>query len=191
MKIEKLTENKIRVILKDKDFKNISINFDEFLFSAPETESLFLEILNKAKEEVDFDTDGCKLLIEAYLESEDILMFTITKYIGNNKRKISTPKKFTNRKKVSNYIYNFLSFDDFCDFCNFIYKHNIKLKDLSKSTVLYFYNDTYYLIIEKLDSSLEGFKYLKGTLMEFSKPVSCNSAFQVKIQEHGKLIMKQ
>ena len=191
MKIEKLTENKIRVILKETDFKDTSINFDEFLFSAPETESLFLEILNKAKEEVDFDTDGCKLLIEAYLESEDIIMFTITKYIGNNKRKILTPKKFTNTKKVTSHIYNFLSFDDFCDFCTFIYKHNIKLKDFSKSSVLYFYKNTYYLIIEKLNSSLEGFKYLNCALIEFSKPIICNNTLQIKIREHGKLIMRQ
>ena len=67
MKIEKLTDNKIRVILKQKDFKNKNINIHSLLLSTPELQSLFLEILNQAKKEVNFDTDGHKLLLEVFL----------------------------------------------------------------------------------------------------------------------------
>ena len=45
-------------------------------------------MLEQAKKEVGFNTDGCKLLIESFT-SDDILIFTITKYslqeIKNNK----------------------------------------------------------------------------------------------------------
>ena len=63
MKIEKLTENKIRIILKQEDFKNKTIDIQNLLLTEPETQSLFLEIFNKAKKEINFDTDGHKLLI--------------------------------------------------------------------------------------------------------------------------------
>ena len=49
MKIEKITENKIRIILKQEDFKDKSINIKELLLTTPESQHLFLEILNKAK----------------------------------------------------------------------------------------------------------------------------------------------
>ena len=81
MKIEKLTENKIRIILKRDDFKDKKININEILLTTPESQKLFLEILNKAEKEVDFDTTGHKLLIEAYSETSYIFIFTITKYL--------------------------------------------------------------------------------------------------------------
>ena len=49
MKIEKLTENKIRIILKTEDFKDKNIDIKKLLLTTPESQSLFLEILNKAK----------------------------------------------------------------------------------------------------------------------------------------------
>ena len=102
MKIEKLTENKIRIILKQEDFKNKSIDLKKFILTEPETQSLFLEILNKAKKEVDFDTDGHKLLIEAYFQNSDVFIFTITKYTESNTTlKNNTKKLLSIRKKVS------------------------------------------------------------------------------------------
>ena len=84
MKIEKITENKIRIILKQEDFKDKSIDIQKLLLTTPESQSLFLEILNRAKKEVNFDTDGHKLLIEAFFQNDDIFIFTITKYIEPN-----------------------------------------------------------------------------------------------------------
>ena len=100
MKIEKLTENKIRIILKRDDFKDKKININEILLTTSESQKLFLEILNKAEKEVDFDTTGHKLLIEAYSETSDIFIFTITKYLEkeiteekNNKKILSIRKR--------------------------------------------------------------------------------------------------
>ena len=93
MKIEKITENKIRIILKKEDFKDKSINLQKFL-NTPESQSLFLEILNRAEREVDFDTNGHKLLIETYFQGNDICIFTITKYIESKLNVKNKPKKY-------------------------------------------------------------------------------------------------
>lgn len=46
-----------------------------------EAQNLFFEILERAEEELDFHTDGYKLLIEAFSSSDEKLVFTITKYL--------------------------------------------------------------------------------------------------------------
>ena len=80
MKIEKLTDNKIRVIISLDDFKKNNIDVNSFLEKNVNPQGLLFDILKKAEEEVDFHTDGCKLLIEAYSSSDDIFVFTITKF---------------------------------------------------------------------------------------------------------------
>ena len=80
MKIEKITENKIRIILKPEDIKDKNLDLHTIMTKTAESQGLLLEILSKAKEEIGFDTDGCRLLIEAYSSPEDFFVFTVTKY---------------------------------------------------------------------------------------------------------------
>lgn len=197
MKIEKLTENKIRIILKNEDFKNKDVDIKKLLFSTPESYSLFLELLNRAKKEVDFNTEGHKLLIEALSETNDTFIFTITKYIENSDIFKPKAKKFlTAKKKNQNlnshcHIYKFDVFEDFCDFCNFIYKNNnINLNSLFKSAILYLYNNTYYLIIDNINLSNKSLKLFHSSILEFSSSLSSTKNFKFKLKEHGKIIIK-
>ena len=49
MKIEKLTENKIRIILKQEDFADKTTNIYNLFLHVPDSHSLLLEILDKFK----------------------------------------------------------------------------------------------------------------------------------------------
>lgn len=195
MKIEKITENKIRIILKQEDFKDKSIDIQKLLLTTPDSQNLFLEILNKAKKEINFDTDGQKLLIEMSLQTEDVFVFTITKYTDYNKiLKKTTKRYFTVKRKTrfSNtptYIYTFNAFDNFCDFCNYLNK-NINLNKLFKTCTLYFYNDTYYLVINNIDKTNTFANLLHGTLLEFSDSFILSQNLEFKLKEHGKTIIK-
>ena len=83
MKIEKLTENKIRVIINSNEL-NINNNDASIVMSkVMESQDFFLNVLKKAEKEVDFCTDGYKLLIELIPSFDDLFVFTITKYIPN------------------------------------------------------------------------------------------------------------
>ena len=197
MKIEKLTENKIRIILKNEDFKNKNIDIKKLLFSTPESYSLFLELLNRAKKEVNFDTEGHKLLIEAHSETNDTFIFTITKYIENSGafnpkvKKFLTVKKKNQNLNSSCYIYKFDTFEDFCNFCNFICKNNsINLNNLYKSAILYLYNNTYYLVLDNINLSNKSIKHFFSSILEFSSPLSSTKNFKFKLKEHGKVIIK-
>ena len=197
MKIEKLTENKIRIILKRDDFKDKKININEILLTTPESQKLFLEILNKAEKEVDFDTTGHKLLIEAYSETSDIFIFTITKYLEKElNEKINNKKLLTIRKKKqvfnsSSLIYKFGDFESFCEFCDFIHNnHNINTQKLYKSAILYLYNNTYYLSIDGINLSSSSLIVFHTIILEFSNFTKYTKNFRFKLKEHGKVIIK-
>lgn len=197
MKIEKLTENKIRIILKRDDFKDKKININEIFLTTSESQKLFLEILNKAEKEVDFDTTGHKLLIEAYSETSDIFIFTITKYLEKeiteekNNKKILSIRKRTQIFNASALIYKFCDFESFCEFCDFIHNnHNINTQKLYKSSILYLYNNTYYLTIDGINLSNKSLLTFHSILLEFSSLTKYTKNFKFKLKEHGKIIIK-
>ena len=87
MKIEKITENKIRIIVRQDDLKNFSADIHTIMTKAFESQQIFLEILDRAKKECGLDVEGHKLLIEAFSSQDDVLIFTITKFELPNKNK--------------------------------------------------------------------------------------------------------
>lgn len=197
MKIEKLTENKIRIILKREDFKDKTIDINQLFLTTPESHQLFLELLNRAEKEVDFDTTGHKLLIEASSENEDIFIFTITKYmetdinVKSKHKKVLTIKKTSNIFNASSLIYQFSEFEDFCEFCDFANSSNcINIKKLYKNSVLYLYNNTYYLVIDGINLTNHSLLALHSNLLEFSSLTKYTKNFKFKLKEHGKIIIK-
>ena len=197
MKIEKLTENKIRIILKREDFKDKKIDINQLFLTTPKSHQLFLELLNRAEKEVDFDTTGHKLLIEASSENEDIFIFTITKYIETDinvkskHKKILTIKKTSNIFNASSLIYKFNEFEDFCEFCDFANSNdNINIKKLYKSSILYLYNNTYFLVIDGINLTNHSLLALHSNLLEFSILTKYTKNFKFKLKEYGKVIIK-
>lgn len=200
MKIEKLTENKIRIMINVEDLPNKGIDITSlFSYSSVEAERLFLDMLEKAEKELNFHTEGFKLLIEAFSCSNDILVFTITKYlprVNNCNLKVKPKKRFTVKKKTINLnkeseIYDFDTFETFCNFCNCINQiYEFDTNKFSKSTSLYFYNDTYFLVVKNIDLNYKFSNRFYSTITEFSKVSSFSKSFENKLVEHGNVIMK-
>lgn len=65
MQIEKITENKIRIILNIQDLQGKNIDLHTFMSNSIESQDLFYEMLNKAEKEVGFETKNYKLIIES------------------------------------------------------------------------------------------------------------------------------
>lgn len=197
MKIEKITENKIRIILKKEDFKDKTIDLEKIILNTPDSHSLFLEILDRAEKEVNFNTNGHKLLIETYMQGEDICVFTITKYMEKNINTKNSSKKHLIVKRKTQVFNNpsiiskFNEFEDFCDFCDFINKnHTINLKGLFKSCLLYNYNNTYYLVIDGINPYHTSLNSFNSSLLEFSSLLKYNKNFKFKLREHAKIIIR-
>ncbi len=197
MKIEKLTEDKIRIIVNPSDLELENLDIKSIMHKAVERQGFFVHMLEKAKDEVGFDTDGCKLLIEAFSSSDDILVFTITKYSEKNITQTANYNKTLKVKRKSlnitnkRAIYKFKNFDIFCDFCECIDKeYKFDVKKLSKNTCLYLYNDTYYLLMKNINIQDMAIKNFYSIASEFLMPVNYSNNFESKLLEHGKLIIK-
>lgn len=195
MKIEKLTENKIRIIINLDDLDEKNMDLHSLMKTALESPYLISNILIRAEKELGFKTDGCKLLIEAFASQDDIYIFTITKYeqFENNitKRKLVARRKSTNTKLL-NAIYSFNNFDEFCNFCvriNVI--NNFNVKTLCKDISLYLFKNTYFLVFKNINVDCEFTKLFFSEISEFGKNINFSENFERKLLEHGKVIMKK
>ncbi len=65
MKIEKLNEDKIRITLNIEDLNERDIDYHSFMSNSIESQSIFLDMLDTAEKEVGFNTQDCKIKIEA------------------------------------------------------------------------------------------------------------------------------
>lgn len=194
MKIEKLTENKIRVIIGSEELGVNSFNVHNIMTKAIQTQELFSDILKKAEKEVDFCTDGCKLLIEAFSSSEDVLVFTITRFLPDKevkkKRLIVKRKRFDPISKHA--VCQFANLDVFGKFCSSIQslEKSSSIK-LSKSSCLYEWKNSYYLVLKNVNTKCENFSSFFSSLSEFGKLISCSQHFETKLLEHGKVVIKK
>lgn len=200
MKIEKLTENKIRIILNIEDLENNNIDFDSVLNNTPETQTLILSILNQAEKEVGFFVHDSKILIEAIASFDGNFVFTITKTASKESvtHSFSRKKPLAKRKSLkfdnANTIYSFRNFEEFCEFCKALHIEFLShesLKLVCKNTALYFYNDSYYLLISGINSNYEHLNVFFSVISEFTDRIDNNKNFDAKLVEHGKAIFKR
>ena len=200
MKIEKLTDNKIRIIMNIEDIEKNTNDIHTFFDNIMNSQNLFLDILQKAEKEVDFHTEGCKLLIEAFSTLEDVIVFTITKYSSSENNSINTNndskrklivKRKTNTPSLKNAVYEFDNFDYFCDFCNSISKiENLNIDKLAKKIVLYNYQNKFFLIFKDINFKDKYIHKVFNILSEFSKFQNFSASFEYKLTEHGKTYVK-
>lgn len=194
MKIEKLTDNKIRVIINSDELGSKNMNIHSIMAKAIETQEIFSDILKKAEKEVDFYTDGCKLLIEAFSSLEDVIVFTITKFSPdyNTKKKKLVAKRKSFSKITEQVICCFENFDPFCEFCHAI-KNTQKLETnkLIKHSILYEWKNSYYLVLKNTNTQPETIGLLYSMLSEFGKVISSSNSFECKLLEHGKVMIKK
>lgn len=193
MKIEKITENKIRIILNMDDLEENNIDLHSFMSNPVDSQNLFIDILDKAEHEVGFSTKDCKILIEAIASSDGHFVFTITKYKSDQdalkpKKKKLTIKKKTDNLNSENAIYCFDTFEEFLNYCSYIKNKNFT--KLSTNISLYVYNNKYYLVLKNINLAFPNLKGFYASISEFGKSINNSNNFEAKLMEHGKLISK-
>jgi len=194
MRIEKITENKIRITLNLEDLKENNIDLHSFMSNSPETQDLFLDMLEKAETEVGFKTRNYKLMIEALATSDYNFILTVTRLLPEKNTNKTTKKNIKAKRKVVTpdkilSVYKFSTFEDFCEFCTYL--KNTKLIGKLKSSVLYLYNSEYYLVLNNIRMKLDDFKVFCYAITEFASHVKEHTLFERKLKEYGKLIIKQ
>ena len=193
MKIEKLTENKIRIIVNSYDLENKNLDFKALLSRTLDSQGFFLDMLEKAKTEVGFNTDGCKILVEAFSTTDEYLIFTITKYVDkSNTQTGKRPKVKMKNLNISatKAIYKLDNFDVLCDLCTYLNNNFSNITKISKCSSLYLYNNNYYLLIRNNNISNDIMQNFYISISEFLSMANLSSNFENKLFEHGKAIIK-
>ena len=197
MKIEKLTDNKIRIILNIDELTEKNIDFLSLTKNTNETQKLFKKILKQAEKEVDFNTENCKLLIEAFISSDGFFIITFTKITPEEDVKVGNSLKLKVKKGKTipvthNAIYEFNNFEDFSELCTYLGNSNLNnIKKIAKNVSLFEYENKFFLVFTNINVNYRYISLLYSLLSEFSTLSSTSTIFISKLFEFGKPILKK
>lgn len=196
MKFEKLSENKLRITLNIRDLTDNNIDYQSFMANSDNTQKLFLDMLDKAEQEVGFVTKNYKIMIEALVTSAGDFIVTVTRSLPEELHTFQKKKTFKTKRKSINstnkkLIYSFGSFDDFCLFCNSLDSNIIKnINKISKDITLHLFKNTYFLLIEDINLNYIYAKPLLNYISEFGAFSHNSNILSYELSEYGKLIFK-
>ena len=174
MKIEKLTNEKIKIILSKDDINKVDISINDFLDDKDVSQNILNYILEKAEKEINFNTENSDILVEIITKFEGGFIFTITKFNSEN-----------DNSNISNLIFKFDNFENFLEFCRYI-KNFSQIKEQDFSLILY--KNEYYLSIFNIFAFKIDFYSI---LCEFAEPIELTSGLVGTLNEYGKTIFER
>lgn len=201
MKFEKLSENKIRITLTAGDLKEKDIDFHDFMSNPLETQDLFLDILEEAKEKVGFNTTDYRVKIEALamIDGDFVVNVTRMSNLEQEKTLSSTPpskRKFKVRRKSltpksEQAIYKFDTFDDYYYFIEYLAQNGLsKVHTIAKEITAYMYQNEYYLIFHDINAENKNLLKFYSSITEFGTYINNSALLISKIKECGKVVIK-
>ena len=79
MKIERISENKIKCTLNQEDLESHNIVLTEFAYGSEKARAFFRELMLQAEDEVGFEAEDIPLMIEAIPVNQDCIVLFVTK----------------------------------------------------------------------------------------------------------------
>ena len=182
MKIEKINNNKLRIIFTIKELENQNIDYQEFMSGSTKCENIISSLLFIAKDKLDFDIKNCNIEVETLEVLQGNFVVIVTKY--EKKTSILKPKRKQGDIKNNYCIYEFSTLDSYLEFSNFLKKNfqDIYIIYQKDSEVYYIYNK-YILIISGNDFSENSIKIFNSSITEFATFKSCSPILVSKIKE--------
>lgn len=192
MKFEKLSEYKLKITLSTEELPNDTNDLDSLMSNPSSARNSFLEILNKAQDEVGFYIGKNKVRIDAKYLNNGKFIFTVTKLVPKKKKTAKVkPIKISSNKNNNCLIYSFDDIEHFFNFCNFLKKQKInKLKSFSKIVELYKLNDKYYLVCNGINNDYEHIAKIYSCITEFGNFYSTQEIMTFMLKERGTLAIK-
>ena len=192
MKFEKLSDNKIKIILTTKDLEEKDIDLHTFMSNSIESQDLFLDILEEADDKVGFKLNDCKIRVEGLTLANGEFILTVTKVSSEPKtlhKKVSVKRKNI-KHDFKNAVYKFSTFDDFTNFIELLESRKLFYSYLIAENVqLYKYKDEYYITFENINTSYIDIVKFNSAIIEFAQFVSNSKIFISKLLESAVLII--
>ena len=191
MRFEKISENKLKIILSNDELPN-SNNLDNFMSDSKKAKDSFIELLDEAKMAVGFNAEDYKIKVDAKAMMNGEYVFIITRLVKlKHGHRVVKPKPVLNNKcNYKSAIYQFENLDDFYDFCSYLKYHKINyLNNLCKFNTLYKYGGKYYLYLNQINKNYKKLAMFYTSITEFSKFFSSKEMFTATLKEHGDKII--
>ncbi len=198
MKIEKINNNKIKVLIDEQEARENNISLKKISQNTPEVQEMFRIAIQLAEEKTDFSVEGGKLFVEAVQdEINNGFGIMITKVcneddlndaINNCQHKNINPASLKTHilKKASvveKFLYKFSSFDNLCLATEYIF-------DIySGKSTLYKYNDFYYLYLVPEGSS--NICEIDSLISEYGSKVKNSLYLHGRLNEYGEIMIKE
>lgn len=200
MKIEKISDTQIKIILNQADLKNRDIKISELAYGSKKAQELFRDMMETALEEYDFDTHNVPLMIEAVPLSVDSIMIIVTKVehpfeIGEKitpfRSKSNTrtfKKKSVNLEEETSslIIYSFDKLDDVVEVSNRIYHLYCGANSLYKDI----YNNRYFLVLHKNYFVNSNPSEIESILSEYGNKHVSSPLSEGFLAEHGEIMIQ-
>ena len=213
MKIEKTGENQIRCILTSEDLAARQLSVNDLAYGSPKARRLFREMMSMAVKEVDFQTDGMPIMIEAIPLMSNGIMLIITR-VENPEELDTRFSRFTQPSDsspdddvaplrsdgsplstlydlIKNYVENQANYsaDEIRCFrfnsITDVIRASRRVKDIFKGeSSLYKSSDGYYFLTLFRVGSLEDFNNATALLSEFGSRVLSSNATPSYYEEH-------
>ena len=194
MRIEKVDENKIKVLIEDNEAKQWNISFQSLCENTPQMRRVFQTAVAFAEENIDFSVDGAKLFVEAIHSeapydfgmlitrvcSEDELKHAIKSCAYQGKLR-KTRMEIEKRSRRPRMIYRFAEFENAC----------IAVGEMAGiyrgESRLYKYQGAFYLLLEL--SSEDSVKDMEAVLGEFGYAVQNGQYMHGRLNEYGQVMI--
>lgn len=212
MRIEKLDDNKLKIMFNSKELEENNITVHSFLSGSSEAQKLFLAILDIADEEFGFDIKNCNISSETIsFGNKDFVIFVTkslqTSATAENINKISPynlldfiPQNHTENTNdlgflpplnfesdLDRIIYKFESIKEVFEFCKYV---NTELSFSNLNNSLYKYNNSFFIIIDIKKLVAKNKQLVISILSEYKNYIYLSPLAYTKLIEHSTLILK-
>ena len=187
MKITKISQNKIKILIPYDELYENNINYDEMLDFNDKTKSFFMNILEQAQSETKIDFENSQIVIEVYpyLDEGFAAIMTVNPMrLNRQKYRYLNYKVKSKQDTVQKLCYQFDSFETVLDCVRRINPDTIQ------ESVLYQVNSVYILqvavsglqsepdMLKEYSRKLPSFQYLNGYAGEYGKVLIEHDAVQ-------------
>lgn len=200
MKVERVDENKIKVVIDSEEAKEMNITPKMISENTPEVQKMFWQAIHMAEEEEAFLVEGAKLFVETIPSCEDGIGMFITRvcseseldeavencgYKGKLKRNTISE---TERPRKRKFIFRFSDFDAVCDGAQMLarrYFGNSTLYKMEGKFYLYLVPEDALsayeadIILSEFGDKMPHGQYTHGRLNEYGKIMIENNSLEV------------
>ncbi|NLK86153.1 MAG: adaptor protein MecA [Clostridiaceae bacterium] len=197
MKIEKISDNIIRVTISYNDLEERNVDLNALNYNTPAAQEFLWDLMEQAEEQLGFNLTDSQLIIEPVPDTEEGFVITITridedgefesihKYIKSRMKKSDLRVKKKSRKVSSPLLlYSFRALNDICDLADKLDMH------YSGESTLFRCRDTYYLSLTRSGLLSSDVKMFELMLAEYGTKIANTNFFEGYLNEYGEKIIE-